>query len=317
MKMTIDNQVDGTDTSAEFRHLRERVSMLEAVVENFPGGLLLFDPDLKLAFCNQKQRKMLDYPEWFFGDTPPTIAETFWFNATRGEYGAGDPAAHVEHRMGLVAKREGHVFERRRPNGTLLEVRGQPLEGGGFVTTYLDITEQRKGQDALNYLANHDVLTNLPNRFSAMSELERRIAKLQDNATLVVVFLDLNGFKPVNDRYGHAVGDLLLKGVAHRLSHSIRENDHISRYGGDEFVILMNCGLGRHEAEFLAERLEKCFIEPFCINDIELTISASIGIAICPEEGTRVEELVSTADEHMYVAKRKGPSFPRAENRLR
>jgi len=128
------------------RDLLERVSMLEAVVENFPGGLLLFDKNLRLAFCNRRQRKMLDYPDWFFTGKAPTIAEIFWFNASRGEYGAGDPLAHVEHRMKLVAKREEHVFERRRPNGTLLEIRGQPLEGGGFVTTYLDITEQRKGQ---------------------------------------------------------------------------------------------------------------------------------------------------------------------------
>lgn len=296
----------------ELRSLRERVSMLEAVVENFPGGLLLFDKNLRLAFCNQRQRKMLDYPDWFFSANPPTISEIFWYNATRGEYGAGDPADHVEHRMALVAKREGHVFERRRPNGTLLEIRGQPLEGGGFVTTYLDITEQRKGQDALRYLANHDVLTNLPNRFSAMGELESRIARLQPGSSLAVVFLDLNGFKPVNDRYGHAIGDELLKNVAHRLSHSIRESDHISRYGGDEFVILMNCGSGRHEAEMLAERLEKSLSGAFYVGDIELFISASIGIAVCPEDGVRVEELVSAADKHMYVAKRNGVSYLKA-----
>lgn len=293
----------------DVRRLNERVSMLEAVVENFPGGLLLFDKDLKLAFCNQRQRKMLDYPDWFFGENPPHISEIFWYNATRGEYGAGDPQDHVDHRMALVAKREEHVFERRRPNGTLLEIRGQPLEGGGFVTTYLDITEQRKGQDALRYLANHDVLTNLPNRFSAMGELESRIARLQPQASLAVVFLDLNGFKPVNDRYGHAIGDELLKSVAHRLAHSIRESDHISRYGGDEFVILMNCGSGRHEAEMLAERLERSLSEPFSVSDNELFISASIGIAVCPEDGVRVDELVGAADKHMYVAKRNGLSY--------
>lgn len=302
-------QFKTTSTEVELKELRERVSMLEAVVENFPGGLLLFDKNLRLAFCNQRQRKLLDYPDWFFSGKPPTIAEIFWFNASRGEYGAGDPLEHVAHRMKLVAKREEHVFERQRPNGTLLEIRGQPLEGGGFVTTYLDITEQRKGQDALRYLANHDVLTNLPNRLSAMEELKVRISRLQPEGSLAVVFLDLNGFKPVNDRFGHAVGDDLLKTVAHRLSHSIRENDHISRYGGDEFVILMNCGSARQEAEILAQRLEKSLTEPFRLGDRELFISASIGIAICPEDGTLVEELVSAADKHMYVAKRNGLSY--------
>lgn len=315
--MTENKPAAANDRDKELHDLRERVAMLEAVVENFPGGLLLFDKNLKLAFCNQRQRRMLDYPDWFFSDSPPAISEIFWFNATRGEYGAGEAAEHVEHRMALVAKREEHVFERRRPNGTLLEIRGQPLEGGGFVTTYLDITEQRKGQDALRYLANHDVLTNLPNRFSAMGELEARIARLQPQATLAVVFLDLNGFKPVNDRFGHAIGDELLKLVAYRLSHSIRESDHISRYGGDEFVILMNRGSGRHEAEMLAERLEQSLADPFYLGDLELFISASIGIAVCPEDGRHVEELVSAADKHMYVAKRNGLSYLKGTAHLR
>lgn len=292
------------EQAQQLRILQDRVQMLEAVVENFPGGLLLFDKQLRLAFCNQRQRKLLDYPDWFFSENRPTINEIFWFNASRGEYGPGDPLEHVEARLKLVEKRQEHVFERARPNGTLLEIRGRPLEGGGFVTTYFDITEQRKGQEALQFLANHDVLTGLPNRLRAMNELSRRLERLLDKSTLAIIFLDLNGFKPVNDRHGHGVGDELLKSVAHRLRQTVRESDHTSRYGGDEFLILMNCGSEHLEAEVVAERIAERLAEPFYVGDLELKISASIGIALCPNDGMSVEELVAVADKHMYVAKR-------------
>jgi diguanylate cyclase (GGDEF)-like protein len=295
----------------EYRYLLDRVNLLESVVENFPGGLLLFDKDLMLIFCNRRQRQMLGYPNWFFGPCPPSIEEIFWFNAKRGEYGVGDPLKLVEDRMALVARREEHVFERRRPNGNLLEIRGRPLEGGGFVTTYLDITEQRKGQEALHFLAHHDVLTNLPNRFSATEKLRAQIEGLRQNETLAVVFLDLDGFKPINDRHGHAVGDEVLRVVASRLLRSVRESDSVSRYGGDEFIILMNRGSGYLEAEALVARLKAQISETMAIEGYRLSVSASFGIALCPHDGSNVEGLVKVADQRMLQSKRIGKSLGR------
>ena len=121
--------------------LSERVQLLEQVVDNFPGGIQLFDKNLQLVLCNQQQREMLGYPDELFAGGDPSLETIFRFNAERGEYGPGNVEDLVAERMQRVALREPHVFERTRPNGTVLEIRGMPLADGGFVTTYLDVIE--------------------------------------------------------------------------------------------------------------------------------------------------------------------------------
>jgi diguanylate cyclase (GGDEF)-like protein len=284
--------------------LQERVRLLEAVVENFPGGLLLFDRELRLAFCNRFQRQLLDYPESLFAGEPPTLEQMFWFNALRGEYGEGDAAEQVNYRMELVARRREHVFERRRPNGTLLEVRGKPLPEGGFVTTYLDVTAQRQGQEALAYLAHHDTVSQLPNRAALMKELAARLAVREEQQHGAVLFLDLDNFKPVNDIYGHDAGDELLKLVGNRLRRTLREKDFVCRYGGDEFVVVQADAQDRQDIEALANRLLRCLVDPFEIDGVMINVGVSIGISVFPGDGTNVEELVTKADKSMYTSKR-------------
>jgi PAS domain-containing protein len=126
--------------------LRERLRLLEAVIENFPGGISLFDRDLNMVLCNEQQRKLLDYPDELFANGYPSLETLFRFNAGRGEYGPGDPEDHVARRMALARLGKPHAYERTRPNGTTVEVRGIPLAEGGFVTAYFDVTEQRADQ---------------------------------------------------------------------------------------------------------------------------------------------------------------------------
>ena len=126
------------------------MKLLEAVIDNFPGGIILTDRDLKVVICNQQQRELLEYPATLFKDGNPSLRELFHFNAVRGEYGPGDAEELVAHKMDLVRKREAHVFERTRPNGRIVEVRGVPLDEGGFVTSYVDVTEHRKNQDVIH-----------------------------------------------------------------------------------------------------------------------------------------------------------------------
>ena len=107
--------------------LRERIRLLEAVIENFPGGLSLFDNNLEMVLCNEQQKAMLEYPAELFANGNPTLEDLFRFNAARGEYGPGNPDDHVARRIALVKKRHAHVYERTRPNGMIVEIRGAPL----------------------------------------------------------------------------------------------------------------------------------------------------------------------------------------------
>jgi PAS domain-containing protein len=115
--------------------LRERIRLLEAVIDNFPGGIMLFDKDLNLVLCNEQQKALLQYPDALFAEGNPALEQIFRFNAIRGEYGPGDVEAHVQKRMNLAREGRARVVERTRPNGTMLQIRGVPLEGGGFVVS--------------------------------------------------------------------------------------------------------------------------------------------------------------------------------------
>lgn len=306
-------------TSSKPLNLDEHVRLLEAVVDNFPGGLLLFDKNLRLVFCNQRQRQLLEYPDSLFAGGPPTLEQIFWFNALRGEYGPGDPAEQVAYRMNLVQKREEHVFERTRPNGVMLEIRGTPLTDGGFVTTYLDVTEQRRGQQALAFLAHHDTVTELPNRAALVKTLSARINGLQPGEKGALFFLDLDGFKAVNDTHGHSVGDAVLRLVGNRLRRCTRETDFVCRFGGDEFVIIQADVAEQTDTEVVASRVRHAICQDFEVNGLRINIGVSVGIAIFPEHGLSIEDIVRNADLAMYRSKtmRKPFAFPEIEENLR
>jgi diguanylate cyclase (GGDEF)-like protein len=286
--------------------LEERVRLLEAVFSNFPGGISLFDKNMRLVLCNEQQKKLLDYPDSLFEGGHPTLEDIFRFNASRGEYGPGDAEEHVRHRMALARERCAHVFERTRPNGTVLEVRGVPLQGGGFVTTYLDVTEQRRNQALVAHLAHHDALTNLPNRVLFRDRLQQAIARVRRGEVIALHYLDLDRFKPVNDSFGHAVGDALLKSVADRLRATARDTDTVARLGGDEFVIIQVGIKEPAEAAVLARRVVDVMAAPYHIVGHTITSGTSIGIAIAPYNGADPEDLLKKADVALYQCKADG-----------
>lgn len=161
---------------------------------------------------------------------------------------------------------------------------------------------------AIEHMALHDALTGLPNRFLMLGHLEQAISLAQRHGTKVaVLFLDLDGFKPVNDQLGHPVGDAVLKETARRLQACVRDCDTASRYGGDEFVVLLTEIRGPEDSMLVADKLLKAINEPLPIHDGVVRISTSIGIAIFPNNGSDAEALIDEADQAMYRAKQKGP----------
>jgi diguanylate cyclase (GGDEF)-like protein len=286
--------------------MRERIRLLEAVIDNFPGGLLLFDQELRLVLCNRQQKELLEYPDSLFSGGTPTLEQIFRFNAGRGEYGQGDADAHVEAKMDLVRKRCAHTFERTRPNGTVLQIRGVPLEHGGFVTTYLDVTEQRKNQSMIEHLAMHDSVTGLANRSKLVFHLQDALASLSYGEALALHYIDLDSFKPINDNHGHDIGDAILKSVAGRLLKCVRDTDCVARIGGDEFVVLQKGIRSAYDAEIVGNRIIKAVARSHDLAAGSFTLGASVGISLAPGQSANMDELIRQADEAMYRSKRAG-----------
>jgi diguanylate cyclase (GGDEF)-like protein len=164
-----------------------------------------------------------------------------------------------------------------------------------------------KAADQAFRLALYDGLTDLPNRKLFTDRLLHALARAKrDKTQVAVMFIDLDRFKPVNDEFGHAVGDLLLKEVAKRLQQCVRESDTVARLGGDEFVALFPCIRETHGDMMVAEKILKALAEPFHIDGRTLHISSSIGIAIYPEGGSDEKLLLKNADTAMYHAKKSG-----------
>lgn len=175
-----------------------------------------------------------------------------------------------------------------------------------IVGTVTDISEQKQLEDKLRHLAYYDNLTNLPNRLLLHNHLKRAKARAKrNNHNLTILFMDLDGFKQVNDTLGHDVGDLLLKEVASRLEHCVREEDLISRIGGDEFIIVLE-ETENEDVRKIAERIVSAISERYELNGNETEVTPSIGISVYPEHGEEIEVLLKNADKAMYVAKNNG-----------
>lgn len=170
-----------------------------------------------------------------------------------------------------------------------------------------DVTERKQAQQQLENLANFDVLTGLPNRVLLADRMQLELSRAKrHNHLLAVCFLDLDDFKPINDRYGHATGDQLLIQVACRLKQAIREGDTVARLGGDEFVMLLT-DLGQPgEIEPMLQRVLDGVAEPYVIDGIGMHVSASIGVTLYPTDGEDPDLLLRYADQAMYHAKQAG-----------
>lgn len=176
----------------------------------------------------------------------------------------------------------------------------------GIIEVSRDVTAQRQAEQRIEELALFDQLTELPNRFRFLQELHDALAGAESSGTPhAVVYVDLDDFKTINDTLGHRVGDVILTETARRLQRVVGPDDLVARMGGDEFSVLL-CGAGPVEAGRFAERLIEAIDDPFVLDDYELSITPSVGIALYPSDGVDVEELTRCADAAMYQAKRDG-----------
>ena len=201
---------------------------------------------------------------------------------------------------------------------TMAPIRDKEGNFTGAVNVFRDVSEAREAARRLRHDAHHDPLTGLPNRVLLDDRISRAIALAERHANKVaVLYLDLDGFKLINDTQGHAVGDKLLQSVTARLLACVRDCDTVSRLGGDEFVVLLPRGRQPEDAATTARRILQSLGAPHAVDRLEVMVTASIGISLYPDDAGSAGDLLANADAAMYEAKSSGRSrfvfFPAVE----
>ena len=236
------------------------------------------------------------------------------FDVTDGLTGqhAQDPSRlAIEHNK-KVRLKGNYILVGRDGNETAIEHSAAPIhdqQGNilGAVIVFRDVIVSRERRLQMLHLAEHDALTDLPNRLLLNDRLARSIALARRyGRRLAVLFLDCDRFKHINDTLGHAIGDQVLRSVAKRLTTCVRESDTVSRHGGDEFLILLSEIDHPEDAEAIGQKIVSSIAEPHLISGHELQLTASVGIALYPEDGQDAQSLIMRADTAMYYAKNTG-----------
>ncbi|WP_109476618.1 diguanylate cyclase [Paraburkholderia sp. C35] len=209
----------------------------------------------------------------------------------------------------------GEVWNRKKSGDIYLEslsiagVQGRNGRYTHYVAILSDITQRHRHEEHLRNLATHDVLTGLPNRVLLDERLKHAISRARRTGThIAVMFVDLDGFKAINDTLGHSVGDDVLKAVSERLAHGVRESDTVARLGGDEFVVILEDMRNVQQVEPVARALLDVVGRPIVIHGDTVGVTASIGISLYPDDADNAEQLLLHADRAMYVAKKMGKS---------
>jgi diguanylate cyclase (GGDEF)-like protein len=287
-------------------NLRVRNLQFDTAINNMSQGLCFFDAGHRLIVCNDRYVDMYDLPRDRVG--PGTaLAEIVDMRFEAGSFPAMTRDEYLHWRTNVAVSHEPTDSIVELQNGRTFKIRHRPMPDGGWVATHEDITEQRRSEVKIEYMAHHDALTDLANRVLLNQRLEHALGQRIHREQMVAVHhLDLDQFKAVNDTFGHPAGDKLLKIVAERLRGLVRETDTIARMGGDEFAIVQAPITDPSEATSLAQRFITSMSEPFDIDGHQAVIGASVGIAVGPGDGLRPDKLLRNADLALYRAKGDG-----------
>ena len=282
----------------------------EVALNNMARGLSMFDAEQRLIVCNKLYREIYGLPEELTRPGTP-LADIVRYHVMR-ETGRSSPEdielqrEWIANHIAELARGKSFTHTQHLTGGRTILVTNQPLSDGSWVDLQEDITERRQAEEKISWLARHDALTEVPNRFHFHEQLETALQNLQPGDGLAVHWIDLDHFKDVNDDFGHPVGDALLKSIGARLHATVRRPDFVGRLGGDEFAIVQSGVTSKDQAIAFADRMLRTLSEPHQLMGHTVVAAASIGVALAPEQGRTADELLKNADLALYHAKSIG-----------
>ena len=287
------------------KRLEDKLKLSASVFSHAREGIFITDSESNIIDVNKTFEEITGYsrsdvlgnkPSMFkSGKQSPEFYENLWKSIINDGYWAGE------------------VWNKRKNDeiyAQLLTVSAVKDDSGtvkNYIAIFSDISETKEQQYRLEQMAHYDVLTNLPNRTLLAERLNKALTQCKaDKSFAAVVLLDLDGFKEINDTFGHSVGDELLVTLAHRFKSALREGDTISRFGGDEFVAVITNLKQAQDFSPIVKAMLSAASTPVKYGENELKVSASIGVTVYPSDETDAEQLIRHADQAMYLAKQKG-----------
>jgi diguanylate cyclase (GGDEF)-like protein len=285
--------------------LDEARRQLDVAMSNISQGLCFYDGNQRLIVCNRRYGEMYRLPPHAMrpGASLSEVVDHCYAAGGTVDFSREE---YMMSRAAIARSGETHHSVIVTGDGRTIAIQQQPMPDGGWVATHEDITERRRAEEKISFLARHDALTGLPNRSLLMERIgEARVGALR-GVSFALLFLDLDRFKAVNDTLGHAVGDELLRSVAGRLLAQVREGDTVARLGGDEFVVLQASLTNPEAAAVLSERIIKAVGASYTIGSHEVVIGVSIGVDIATPDHASPDELLKNADMALYISKGEG-----------
>jgi diguanylate cyclase (GGDEF)-like protein len=273
---------------------------LDTAIGHMSQGLLLFDSSERLIVCNDRYVEM-------YGLSRQVVKPGCTFlELLRHRKKTGSFQGDVEHYYDLMLRNSTNstTMVVDTSDGRLIQIKNEPVAGGGWLATHEDVTERVRAEERIAHLAHFDALTDLPNRVSFHEYVERRLSKIENR--FAILYVDVDEFKSINDFLGHHVGDELLKCIASRLRECVGPNDLVARLGGDEFAVVKTELGETTDLVSFVENIHSAIRHPANCCGQEVTTDASIGIAVAPEDGSSLDQLLKNADLAMYDAKSGG-----------
>lgn len=287
------------------RRTRDELNLYATVFTNATEGMTITDAHSRIVAVNPAFTEITGFATHDVVGQRPSVLSS----------GRQDKSFYHDMWARLTAdgKWQGEIWNRRASGELFPEwlsitaVRSEEGRPSHYIGIFSDITERKAAEARIEHLANHDALTNLPNRFLLLDRLDQAIlqARRQQHRA-AVLFINLDRFKPINDTLGHELGDDLLLQVARRCMQTVRETDTVARQGGDEFVVVLPDLASVQDATAIARKLVQVLEVPYRLGEHELTVTASIGVALYPDDGATASTLLRHADAAMYGAKTDG-----------